>query len=325
MANGTLKALNELSEQVPGLHQKALRQVQAARDISLQQQLGTAPVQKGPGLAGTIATQRALQAGQDIIGQRQQAAQRAQQIRQATLSQKQQRSQLALQQKQMQQQERLQQERLAQLSQVRQQELESKRTVTDAEQEAADRLAQLGIEQDNKLQLATLNQREDLARIGLDVKAKLLDSRLRFETDEMGRKFTNERQMADYIAASARDKQDFNTKMSQMKQGYDRKILLLKQSQAQIAAALERGFLKEQDDLDFEAKKDLARLSAEMKDKIRREQAKARNRQAMFQAGGTILGAAVGTAIGPGAGTAAGATAGAAIGGGLGSLAGSLG
>ena len=313
MANNTLKALSSLADQVPGLNQRALKQVQAARDIGLQRQIGAAPktLQAGQS-AQQLATQRAMQAGQDIVAQRQQASGRAEQIRQATLQERQRQGQAGLQQQQLAQQQRLEEQRLQQLQQLRQEELQSRKQTLDSELEAAARLQELGIDQDNRLQIATLQQREDLARLGQDVKTKLLDNRLRFKKDERGRAFSNERQLADYVASSAASKQEFNQKMSQLENMHKQKTLILQQTQAQLERALERGFLKEQGDLDFESKKRITQLAAQTKEDLRKEAASAANRQAMYQAGGTVLGAGLG---GP---------EGAAIGGALGSLAGGL-
>jgi hypothetical protein len=318
--NNILNALNSLAEQVPGLNQRALKQVQAARDIGLQRQIQAAPTrQPAAPQAQALATQQALQAGQDIVAQRQQAAARAQQIRGATLQEKQRLTQQGLRERELAQQQQLEQQRIQQLNQLRSEELRSRKTILDNEIAASTRLQDLGIEQDNKLQIATIKQREDLARLGRNIKGELIDSRLQFQKDERGRKFSNERQLADYIASTAENRQDLNAKLSQMKQMHDRKILLMKQSQAQLETALERGFLKEQDDLDFQAKKELAQLKVNIENEIRREEAIAKNKQAMYQAGGTIVGAAVGTLAGP-AGTAAGA----AIGGAAGSIIGGL-
>lgn len=312
MANTTLKALSSLSEQVPGLNQRALKQVQAARDIGLQRQIQQAPAV--PQAAAGLATQQALQAGQDVIAQRQAAAGRAAQIRQATLQERQRVGQQRLQQQQMQQQAELQRQEQEQLKELRKQELASRKSILQDEIEATDRLQQLGIEQDNKLQIATLQQREDLASLGLDLKAKLLDARMQFTKDERGRKFTNERQLADYAAASAKSKVDFNRKMAQIKNAHDQKVLIMKQAEAQMGAALERGYLKEQGDLDFQSQQRLAILRRETNERIKREEARAKNRQAMWQAGGTILGAGAGAAIGGPAGAGIGASIGQATG-----------
>lgn len=315
MASSTLNALNALAEQVPGLNQRAHSQVQAARDISLQKQIQAAP-RRGQAApqAQALATQRATQAGQDIIARRQAAAGKAGQIRQAALQERQRVGQQALQQRQLAQQERLEQQQTQQLQQLRQEELASRKTVLEQEIASAARLQDLGIEQDNRLQLATIKQREDLSRIGLDVKAKLLDARLLFSSDDRGRKFTNERQLADWTATSAASKQEFNIKMSQMENTYNQKMQIMKNAQAKLQAAVERGFLNEQDDLDFEAKKRLAQLNADAKEKIRREEARAKNRQAMYQTGGALVGATIGTVIAPGAGTVVGAKVGSSVG-----------
>lgn len=311
----TLTALGELAEQTPGLSQRALRQVQAARDISLQRQIGEAParVSVAPAAQQT-ATQRAFQAGQDILAQRQQAQRQAEAIRGAALAERGRLGQQRLQEQQLAQQAAQERQRLAQLQQLREEELQSRKTVLDEDIAAQARLQQLGIDRDNALQLATIKQREDLARLGRDVKSQLLDSRLQFQKDERGRQFTNERQLADWTAANSASRQEFNEKMGRMKQSYDRKILLLKQADAQIAKALEQGFIKEQGDLDFEAQKELAQLRADTREKIRREEANARNRAAMFQAGGTIIGTGVGAAFGGPAGAAVGGTVGGAVG-----------
>lgn len=312
MANSTLDALNALSNQVPGLNQRALKQVQAAQDIGLQKQiqaaLTTQPIAQQ---AGQLASTRAIQAGQALVQQRQQAQQRAGQIRAAALQERQRIGQARLQQQQQAQQARLQQQELARLAQLRRQELESKKTELREEVDTARQLQQLGIDQDNRLQMATIKQREDLQRVGLDLKGKLLDSRLQFQRDARGRKFTNERQLSDFITTTAINKQDLNQKLSQMKQEFDKKILIMQQAQAQLQAALERGYLKEQDDLDFQAQRDLAEMNNKMKSKIRQQQARARNMNAIFSTAGAVVGGVYG---GP-AGAAAGAAAGGAIGG----------
>jgi hypothetical protein len=199
---------------------------------------------------------------------------------------------------------------------LRADEQASRDIILQDEIDSASRLQQLGIDQDNRLQIATLKQREDLQNVGLDVRAKLLDSRLQFKQDERGRKFSNDRQMADYIAATATSREDFNSKMSQMQQMQERKILLLKQTQAQLETALERGFLKEQDDLDQQSKMELSAMIAANKRQIKREEARARNRQGIFTAGATILGAGIATVFG----TPAAAPVGAVVGGATGSL-----
>jgi hypothetical protein len=315
--NNTLNALNALADQTPGLNQKALKQVQAARDIGLQKQLGgpaAAPKAPPQQKAQQLATQQALTAGQDIVAQRQQAAGAAGKIRAAALQERQRLGQQSLQQEQLAQQARLERQHTEQQTQLRREELASRKSITQNELAAAARLQDRGIEQDNKLQIATLKQRSDLNNIGIDIKSKLIDSRLQFNKSERGRKFSNERQLADYIAATATSRQDFNIKMSQMKQMQDKKITLMTQAQAKLETILKQGFIAEQQDLDQASKIEITKLVQEMKEKIKREEAAAKNRTSIIAtvggiAGGIaggIYGGPVGAAAGVGMGTAAG-------------------
>ena len=167
-----------------------------------------------------------------------------------------------------------------QLQELRKEELASKKTILEDEVAAATRLQDMGIEQDNKLQMATVKQREDLNRIGLDIKSKLIDSRLQFAKDERGRKFTNERQLGDFFAATAINRQHLNSRLSGMKQAHDRKMLLLQHSHARIEKAINQDFLTREQKLDFEAKKELLEYKAAMERKMAREKARARNNTA---------------------------------------------
>lgn len=305
--SNTLKALNSLAGQVPGLNKRALSQVEAARDISLQRQLGPQAAGAPQASAQQLATQRAMQGGQDILNQRKVAANSANQIRQAALQQKAQTSQVALQEKQLAQQAEQARQEQSQLQQLRSEELQSKKTILDNELEASTFLQDFGIEQDNKLQIATINQRNDLNRIGVDVKAKLVDARLQFAKDERGRKFTEFRQLADYTAANAKSANEFNLAMSKANNVQANKIAMMKQATAQLGAALERKFLNEQGDLDHEQQKQILHLKTQMQEQIRQEEAKARNNMAMAKAFGTVAGAGIGAVVGGPAGAAAGA------------------
>lgn len=320
MAN-TLKALNSLADQVPGMNQKALQQVQAARDISLQRQLGAAPTgQPVTQQAQQTATQQAMQAGQDIVAQRQQASAKAQQLQQASLQQRQQQGQQALAQKKLAQDAQLETQRNQQLQQLRKEELASRKTILESDIEAAESLQDLGILLNNDVQMATIKQREDLSRIGIDVKDKLITSRLAFKEDERGRKFTNARQMADYIASSAQTRQQFNQKMSSMLNANKKHNAVLKQSVAQIEAAIERGYINQKGDLDFEAKKNLATYRNELQAATKRAETRAKNSQAMTSAFGSVLGAGIGGYVGGPTGAVAGAQLGSAASTALGSI-----
>jgi len=328
--NSTLDALNALSGQVPGLHQKALKQRQAAQDISLQKAIGAAPATGVTQQAAQpIATQQALQAGQAITDQRKQAMQAAGAIAGDTLKEKQRLAQLDLEQRQMQQAKEQQDQELEQYKTLKIEEAESRQTTLESELLLTEQLTQLGIEYDTSLQIATLKQREDLNRLGIDVKSKLIDSRIQFASDNRGRKFTNERQLADYNLISSKDKQEFNSKMKSIQNAHEQKALIRKQSLAHITSALERGYLKEKGDLDRALEIKLTEMKRKVEQQSKEDANKAANSQAMWKAGGTILFAAggaalamtpVGAAIGI-TSIASGAAGGAVIGGGAGSIA----
>jgi hypothetical protein len=302
-----LNSLNALSEQVPGMHKKAQAQQQAASDILLQRDIAKAPAGAS---AQQMATQKAYQAGKQLLATRQAATQQAQQVRQQALQQRTQNQQQALAEKQLAQQQKLEEERRQQLAQVRQEERESQRTLTVEELELTQQLQTYGIERRNDMQIATIKQRKDLARIGHDVQGKLLNSRLAFEKDSRGRKFTNERQLADWIVTNSKDRTELTDRLQKMQEMGKRKLMLMQHMAAEMESALERNWVSEQGDLDRELKRELTYAAQAMRERIRREKARARNRTAMsssmIKIGGALVFAGATAATGGGALIAAG-------------------
>lgn len=313
-----------LAQTVPGINEQAAGQQKAARDILLQRQIGALPTQRAEAKASQqLAGAMTQQAGQDALAAGQAQAQ--------TAAQGQQLSNAALQNQasaQLAQRKLVQNKALADLSSAKQDEmavamLQSRKRVMDAEQQAADALQTFGIDQDNSLQMATIQQRKDMQRLGNDVKDKLIDSRLRFEKDEMGRKFTNERQLSDYILSNARTQQEFDSEMRGLMKETDQYILTLDMMENKISQAMKQGYIKEKGDLDRQMGLELARMKAEIQRKKQREMAKKRNSMAAWQAAGSIAGGAAGfilsggnpavAAVGAQAGGAAGTGIGAAV------------
>jgi hypothetical protein len=310
-----------LAQTVPGINEQAASQQKAARDILLQRQIGALPTQQAEAKASQqLAGAMTQQAGQDAGALQQaqvQTAAQAQQISNAAL-QNQASAQLA-------QRKLTQTKALADLSSLKQDEmanamLQSRKRVMDQEIQAADALQTFGIDQDNSLQMATIQQRKDLQRLGSDVKDKLVDSRLRFEKDEMGRKFTNERQLSDYILSNARTQQEFDSEMRALTKETDQYILTLDMMENKISQALKQGYIKEKGDMDRALGLELARMKQELEKKKQKEMAKKRNNMAAWQAAGTIAGAVAGAIVT--GGNPAGAAVGAQIGGAAGTAAG---
>lgn len=186
-----------------------------------------------------------------------------------------------------------------------------------------------------------------LANISQQAKQEIYDSRKQFASDELGRKFSNDRQLADYAKLTARNEEQFRNYQQNLEIALDRKRQLLNTALTKITSQREfenttieqlrdqmsqgriRGRELEVARTNLAKKLDqakrLAELEVQMRRQIAEEQAKSRNRLAAAQAIGRIGGAVIGGVVGgyftAGTGTAAGAalgaSAGSAIGGGV--------
>lgn len=224
----TMDALTALADEVPVLNKKAAAAAQARQAVAVQSQVGQTT--GTPGLSTTrmaqaAAPQAVAQQAQAAITADQQTQQQLGQIGATALQAKSATDEAGLAAQDQAQRERLAKQEQANKLQQSRADIGMRKKVTGAEQEAAARMQKLGIEVDNKLQLATIRQRDQLSRLGGDVKDQILDSRLQFERDEMGRKFTNERQLADYTLANAKTDIEFKDKMREMQQS-DRKSVV---------------------------------------------------------------------------------------------------
>lgn len=319
----TLEQLDALANAVPQLNKKAASQASAVKTQQQRQQVGQAQLPPG------VSTVRAAQAAapQAVAGQaqvavaaQQQTQQQLGQIAQAGLQTVQANDANALATQERTQREQLARQDMAQKLELSRSDLGMRKKVTGAEQAAAQRLQKFGIEMDNRLQLATIRQREQLNRLGGDAKDKILDSRLRFERDEMGRRFSNERQLADYAMANAKTEQEFASKMREMQQAHNRKIQMMEVAEKKLRQAMMQGFTSQQQLLDNQSRARIAKMAADMKEKIRKEKAKATGNAMMIQGAFTVAGAVVGGMYTGGTGTAAGAMVGASAGSAVGSM-----
>ncbi len=312
MAN-KLKALDELSKAIPDLNQAAAKRAQAASQIQLQQQLGAAPQQANvTRTAQSVAPQLTQQQGQIQQQAAQQTTQQMANVGQQMVQQQGFQDQQTLAAADSAQRADLAGQEQRQGLNLQREQVDAKKTLTQRDIQSQKTLQRLGIDMDRSLQMATQKQREDLSSLGNDLEGKLLDSRMAFERDEMGRKFTNERQLADWTAANAETENEFRSNMQAMEQESQKKLKLMEISMQGLQDALQRGYIEKKGDLDFAHQKKLLDIQKALQKKIQKEQAAAKNRAAMFNAGGMILGAAVVAASG---GAAAPIMMGAAMGG----------
>jgi hypothetical protein len=312
----TIDQLNALASAVPEMNKKAKKTAQANQLVQTQAQVGAA--QPAPGMSTTRLAQAAApqvqQAQAQIVATAaQQNQQQLGQVAQMGLAQQAADGQEALAAQQRAVQEQLAAKERAQKLEMSRADLAMRKKVTGAEQAAATRLQGLGIEQDNKLQIATIRQREQLERLGGDVQDRIVNDRLRFERDETGLKFSNERQLADYNILNSQTQDIFDDKMREMAQTRSRKIQLLEAAAKRMEQSVRNAWSSGEQLFDNQSKQRIAQMVIDMKETIRREQAAAANTMARWQAGGAIVGGIIGIVGGP-AGIAAGAAVGGAVG-----------
>lgn len=208
-------------------------------------------------------------------------------------------------------------------------------TQEQASQQAA-KVGQLALQQDQqdkqvKLQARQLQLSKQARTYGqmlnnLDsqLKVKLVDEQMSFQKDELGRTLFNERQLMDYKMQTAKSDLELRDFEDKFRQASDRRLMLLKAAQAKLQQEATQSYAAGQQKLDQQTKERLARASYELKEKIRKEQARQANSASMFSAGGALAGAiAAGVIVGTGGGAApliAAIGGGASIGGGLGSI-----
>ena len=186
-------------------------------------------------------------------------------------------------------------------------EIRAQQEITGREIDQAQKLQTIGLLQDNRLQMLDLGQREELARVGEDVKNKLFDNQLRFRQDERGRAFSNERQMADFAASSAKTQQEFESRMQDMQQANAMSLMMIESAHNKLAQYLEQGYNDRKQTLDQTSKRKIAAAIKELND----EKARMQKKGAMISnvlsgaAAGGSVGGVVGAGIGAGVGLGA--------------------
>ena len=309
-----LQQLKGLASAIPGLNQKATEQAQAARQVQLQQQLGAAQGQPGPAQAQQLAAQNAQQQGQIAAQGQQQTQQMLGQVAQMGLQTQAANQQTQMAQAQMSQQAALAQQQQAQALELSRGEIESRKRVTSLDIKSSKRIQQAGFDLDSRLQVLSIKQRKDLAMVGRDIQAKLFDSRMTFNRDEMGRKFTNTRQLADYAKANAQTELQFNGRMQMMKQASQRKIQLMETVHATLVRELKQTARSQEAEKDFTHQKQMAKDIRDLEEKIRRAKADAANEASMWGEVGGLIGGTVGAIYGGPQGAMVGYQAGKGVG-----------
>ena len=300
----TLDQIKQIKAKIPVLNAQARKRIEGGRAMQLQQAVQQAPTTPTMGIR---AAQQIAPALQTQAGEQQIAAGAAEQQQLGHLAEQ------ALQQSGMEQQRQIQEQAVAQredlTGQQRAQELalsreqEAQRTaLTQEEIDSMSRVQSLGMTVDNELSFLSRKQREDLAALGADVKGKIFDNILQFETDELGRKFTNKKQLLDFAVSSAVSEQELQTKLNTMQNIANREIIILEQSYKQITQALDNNYLDDKRELDQAQRQRLIEMKMAMEKKIAKKKREASMERMVV--GALITGAGVAMAA-SGVGTAA--------------------
>jgi hypothetical protein len=208
----------------------------------------------------------------------------------------------------------LQQAQAAGQQQVREAQAEAaQRTqMTQDEQASAARLQQVGMDYDNQLSFMSRKQRDDLAKLGRDVKDRLFTDRLTFEQDEAGRKFSNERQLADYTVATAKSQDELRNKVQLVQQAQQRQEYVVQRAFDVLNQGLDEQYAKAEQARNQASASRIADIQNQFK---LEEQKRARQAGAMQNVmQGAVSGAGAGFSVGGPWGAVIGAVGGGVMG-----------
>lgn len=313
--------MTPLSQQLKGItsriRQTAQQQQQAGQAANVfqtQQALTEVARQPQPTDATALAQQMAptiTQAqGQVALQAQQERGQQELQAGQAAVTQQQRQANLALQNRQRATElEIAQKQREGKLRQ-NSSELELSKKLQTRELAEQKRMQQTGFYFDNRISFLTRKQREDLAASDRFLKNQLFDSRLQFKQAEAERKFSNARQLADYVILSHEDGLATKKKLQEMTLAYQRDQVIMEAAYAKISQALEQEFQKSEQQASQAQKKKLLELKQAMEQRMREKKRQA-NKMTNMITGVVKVGAGVAVAAASswtGVGAAAGAT-----------------
>lgn len=305
----TQERIKALAGQMPELDAEAEQRARDARRIQMQAAVANAAPQTNVTRAAqTVAPQLATAAGQSTQEIAQRGAQQQVTLGEQALGAQAQESQTALANQATSQAEaQAGQEQDLAGNEAAAERVEKTRMTADETAQKL-RLQREGIDYDNQLSFMSRKQREDLSRLGRDVKSELFDSRLQFDKDEAGRKFSNERQLWDYTVSSARSDEELKSKLQTIQLAASREAKLMDLAYQKTADKLNQDYLKAKQDGDQASMKRIADIKRELQKEQQRQAEKAAN-TGMIIGGLSTVAMVAGTAMGSPVGGAAAAGA----------------
>lgn len=184
-------------------------------------------------------------------------------------------------------------------------ELNAAKQLQQNEIESQKRMLGSKLEFDDKVSFMTRKQREDLASLGNYVKQQVYDSRLAFENDELGRRFSNSRQLADYAVASFKSEIQLRDQMREMEQAATKNLMVLEHAHKLITQKMEMEFQRAEKTKDYAMLRKLQEYKRSIEEKAAREKAKSAAISNFIVGAATIAG----SFYGPGGAAAASGTA----------------
>jgi len=320
MAVDRLQRLSKLADSFPATDARAVARENAALNLQLSQGVASAAPTSDVTKAGQQIAGLATQAkGQQAVASAQQSAQNLAGIGQAAVGAQEQAAQSYLSDR-----SRAQDLALGKKSQLAElgskiQDISSNKYLTQAELDMKNRVEAQGLAFDERLSALTIKQREDLSKLGQDVKMELFDKNQTFEKDELGRKFSNERQLADYAVATARSNEELADKMQSMEQASNRENMLYEAMMNKISTTLELESRGKISKLNRDTRLELERTKQKIEQRMRDRKAKGNNirliAQGVGMVGGATAGFMMGGPLGAITGAQLGSEAGKAVGG----------
>ena len=179
--------------------------------------------------------------------------------------------------------------------------------------------AERRIGEKERAQNLRIDQEARLNSLGRDIKEKIFDARLRFDTREGEAKFANQAQLMDYKIANAKSSEEFNDYASTVEIALNKDMQMMREAYAQFEQKERQMLASGEAELNRESLvriREKKRLIAEAQERARKRASKSKK---MFGAAKMVVGAgitAVGAWFAPVTGGAS-LAAGGAVGGGL--------
>ena len=137
---------------------------------------------------------------------------------------------------------------------------------------------QEGFEQKIELSQRQRKFANQLSKLDIDMKNKLLDAQLEFKKDQAGQTLLNERQMLDYAIKNAKSQEQFKDWAQSMEQATRRKLQIMETANRKLEIALKRGYTENKKKLDRESYMRIREAKEAIERKIRDEKNRAKNR-----------------------------------------------